>query len=127
MSHVTRHASRISMASMHASCVLCLVTYMAGCATTPKSAPVKPVETVDQQLEAARKVVGGMANRDLSREELIKFGQGLNRDPEAKTAVQKIVAPSAAPVIKYSPVTGKHYSGDLEYDPETGVKLEVAP
>ena len=33
----------------------------------------------------------------------------------------------AAPVVKYSPVTGKHYSGDLEFDPETGARLEVLP
>ncbi len=100
---------------------------LAGCATAPKPLGTgKSPETIDEQLEAAQKVVGGMANKDMSREDLIKFGQNLKKDPEAQIAVQKITAP-AAPVIKYSPVTGKHYSGDVDIDPETGVKLQILP
>jgi len=101
--------------------------FLAGCATAPKPLTTgKTVETVDEQLNAAQKVMGGMAHKDMSRGDLIRFGQDLRKDPEARSAVQKITAPFA-PVIKYSPVTGKHYSGDLEFDPETGVKLEILP
>jgi hypothetical protein len=41
-------------------------------------------------------------------------------------AAQKVVgamAPAAGAVEKYSPVTGKHYSGALEFEPGTGVRL----
>ena len=41
-------------------------------------------------------------------------------------AAKKVVgalAPGKGSVEKYSPVTGKHYSGALEYEPGTGVKL----
>lgn len=41
-------------------------------------------------------------------------------------AAQKVVgalSPDKGAAEKYSPVTGKHYSGALEYEPGTGVKL----
>ncbi len=41
-------------------------------------------------------------------------------------AAKKVVgalSPDKGSVEKYSPVTGKHYSGALEYEPGTGVKL----
>ena len=46
--------------------------------------------------------------------------------PVQMDAARKVVgalAPSQGAVEKYSPVTGKHYSGALEYEPGTGVKL----
>lgn len=49
----------------------------------------------------------------------------LQSDEEAQTAVEAISESLEGKNIniKYSPATGKRYSGDLEYDPETGVKL----
>ncbi len=41
-------------------------------------------------------------------------------------AAKKVVgalSPSTGSAEKYSPVTGKHYSSALEYEPGTGVKL----
>ena len=41
-------------------------------------------------------------------------------------AAKKVVgalSPDKGSVEKYSPVTGKHYSGALEYEPGTGAKL----
>ena len=108
--------------------LLVVAVGIVGCATPSGVATrTQSKETTDQQLDAARKVVGGMANRDMSREELLKFGQGLQHDPQAGDAVNKIVGNGQAPVVKYSPVTGKHYSGDVDIDPETGVKLLVVP
>lgn len=50
------------------------------------------------------------------------------QNEESRSAAKKILGVDAEkPVVKYSPVTGKHYSGDLEFDPETGAKLEVVP
>ena len=45
---------------------------------------------------------------------------------EQMNAAKKVVeamAPSSGVVEKYSPLTGRHYSGTLEYEPGTGVKL----
>lgn len=87
---------------LRAFCVLCLVSCLGGCAATPK----KVISPVDQQFQAV--------------------AVDVYQNPESRAAAQKILGVNAdQPVIKYSPVTGKHYSGDLEFDPETGAKLEV--
>jgi hypothetical protein len=61
-----------------------------GCVATSPS--VKKSESAQEQITAAKKVVGALA-------------------------------PTGAVVEKYSPVTGKHYTGTLEFEPGTGVKL----
>jgi len=46
--------------------------------------------------------------------------------PAQIDAAKKIVgamAPSRSPVEKYSPVTGRHYSGAIEFEPGTGARL----
>ncbi len=47
----------------------------------------------------------------------------LTAQMDAARKVIGAMAPSEGPVEKYSPLTGKHYSGALEYEPGTGVKL----
>lgn len=42
---------------------------------------------------------------------------------EAAKKVTGAMAPAKTPAEKYSPVTGRHYSGVLEFEPGTGVKL----
>jgi PBP1b-binding outer membrane lipoprotein LpoB len=83
--------------------VLCLVLFLSGCATAPKAS----VSPVDQKFQAV--------------------AVDVYQNPESRSAAEKILGVNAddKPVVKYSPVTGKHYSGDLEFDPETGARLEV--
>ena len=84
------------------SCALCLVPFFSGCVTVPKPS----VNSDDQKLQAV--------------------AIDLYKNEDSRSAAQKILGVNTdKPVIKYSPVTGKHYSGDLEFDPETGAKLEV--
>ena len=101
----------------------------AGCASVPvrHAGSIKPVETADQQLDAVQKVLGGMSGRDVSPQQMKKMTQDIQKNEDTRGVVGKIIGGGGAPVIKYSPATGKHYSGDLEVDPETGVKLEVLP
>jgi hypothetical protein len=115
-------------------CALCpvplalLALLFAGCSTIPKKpvAQANPSETVAQQLDAAQKVVGAMGNKEVSRQDLKALAVDMQKNADSRSAVQKIIGvTNEKPVIKYSPVTGKHYSSDLEYDPETGAKLEV--
>ncbi|MFH0753645.1 MAG: hypothetical protein V2A70_03665 [Candidatus Omnitrophota bacterium] len=72
---------------------LCFAVVMAaaGCAVTPGS--VKRSEPLQEQMKAAKKVVGALS-------------------PTGSAVAEK-----------YSPVTGKHYSGSLEFEPGTGVRL----
>ncbi len=81
-------------------CALCFVSFFSGCATAPKPS----VSANDQKLQAV--------------------AIDLQKNPESRQAAEKILGVNTDhPVVKYSPVTGKHYSGDLEFDPETGAKL----
>lgn len=66
-----------------------------------------------------------MAGRELTEEEVEDVIKDIESDEEARSAVETISDFMSAPArIKYSPATGKRYSADLEFDPETGVKLE---
>lgn len=101
----------------------------AGCATTPKALPpvAKPAETVNERLDAARKVIGGMSSRDVSREDFGRVAGDIEHNEETRAVVGKIIGSGPAPAVKYSPTTGKHYNGNVDVDPETGEKLEVLP
>jgi hypothetical protein len=104
------------------------VLIFSGCAATPRPLSAQPssVETKADQLDAAQKVVGAVAGgRDMTPADMKRVARDVRTDKEAGSVVSEIVGTSGNPVVKYSPATGKHYSGDLEYDPETGVKLEV--
>ncbi|MEI8012553.1 MAG: hypothetical protein WCI27_08790 [Candidatus Omnitrophota bacterium] len=50
-------------------------------------------------------------------------GDTLPAQIEAAKKVTAAMAPAGVPAEKYSPVTGRHYSGALEFEPGTGVKL----
>ncbi|MBF0569381.1 MAG: hypothetical protein HQL18_01210 [Candidatus Omnitrophica bacterium] len=99
---------RVSRGTGNVFCFLlfayCLLV-VAGCATT-KPAPTGSAATVDQKFQAV--------------------AVDIYKNEDSRSAAQKILGvTNDKPVIKYSPVTGKHYSGDLEFDPETGAKLKV--
>ena len=96
----TRGFRRPAMLFLVSLAVFC--TTFSGCATTSKPA----VAPMDDKFRAV--------------------AVDVYQNPESRSAAKKILGVDAPPqVIKYSPVTGKHYSGDLEFDPETGAKLEV--
>ena len=49
--------------------------------------------------------------------------ESLGTQMEAARKVVGAMSPDKGTVEKYSPLTGKHYSGALEYEPGTGAKL----
>jgi len=77
-------------------------------------------ETTKEAVNAMGVVAGSYTGKPMTEEELQQKAKEIDADPEAQSAIQAI---TSAPQIKYSPVTGKRYSGDLEFDPETGAKL----
>ncbi len=95
-----------------------------GCASGRSSAPK---ETPNDQFDMAQKVMGGMTGRDVSNSDMKRMIRDVQTDPGSRDAANKILGAGKPVVVKYSPVTGKHYSGELEVDPETGVKLEILP
>jgi hypothetical protein len=104
-----------------------VVVLLAGCASS-KSADLVVTsgnESPQEAVSALGHVAGAYAGRDLSEAELKKLAQDLQKDEEAQSAVKAIAdtMEGKSAGIKYSPATGKRYSGNLEYDPETGVKL----
>lgn len=103
-----------------------LALFLGGCAS-PAKVPLSghSSESAREQLEAAEKVVGGMTGRPVSREDMNRVARELRTNEDSRSAVQKIIGLGSEdpPVEKYSPLTGRHYSGRLEYEPGTGVKL----
>lgn len=88
--------------------------------------PSKETKETTQEIESAlssvSEAISGQPLTDEQRKSLIR---DLKNNKEAQSAVQAITdSMSGQKVkIKYSPVTGKRYAPNMEYDPETGVKL----
>ena len=80
----------------------------------------KDGETTKDAASAMAVVAGSYTGKPMTEEELKQKAKEINADPEAQSAIRAI---TSVPQIKYSPVTGKRYSADMEYEPETGVKL----
>ena len=53
----------------------------------------------------------------------VKQPDSFSTQMEAAKKIVGAMSPDKGSVEKYSPVSGKHYSGALEYEPGTGVKL----
>ena len=100
---------------------------MAGCASSRNSslAVTSKNETQQEAINALEQVAASYAGKELSEEELRKLNEDLQKDPETQSAVKAIADAMEGKNanIKYSPATGKRYSGELEVDPENGVKL----
>lgn len=105
-------------------CVVLLwcMCVLSGCVSARPSAPLSSPE---DQLQMVQKVVGGMSGREVSNADMKRVVRDVQQNPNSRAAVNKILGAGDPVVVKYSPVTGKHYSGNLDVDPETGVKLEV--
>ncbi|MEW5895724.1 MAG: hypothetical protein AB1650_08240 [Candidatus Omnitrophota bacterium] len=82
-------------------------------------------EDVQEATSALTAVTGAISDKHLNEEELYNAARNMRNDPEARSAVNAISTSfdNKDVKVKYSPATGKRYSADMEYDPETGVKL----
>ena len=100
---------------------LALVGGLGACSSTKGMVNAKEGETTKDAASALGVVAGSYTGKTMTPEELQKAAKNIESDEQAKSAIN---AMTAAPSIKYSPVNGKRYSGDLEYDPENpNVKL----
>ena len=100
-------------------CVVSMV--LLGCAAT------KPLEkeTPKEALNAWGAVAGAISKQEMDEKKMKEAANRLQTDEETQSAVKAISESleGKSSGIKYSPVTGKRYSAEMEYDPETGVKL----
>lgn len=102
---------------------LSLIFFLSGCQSARPMQ--KEGEAPEDVRRAVGSVVGGMSGRKMSDEDVDKLLKDVQNDKEAQSAINSITnSMDGQKRIKYSPATGKRYSADLEYDPETGVKLE---
>lgn len=84
-------------------------------------------ETLNDAVSALAAVTGSVSEKDFSERDLYEAVKSMKNDPEARTAVEAISSAfdKGQVQIKYSPATGKRYGADIEFDPETGVKLLI--
>jgi len=104
--------------------VLFVLFYLIGCQTAkPIVSDNESIEDVQSALES---VAEALAGKTLTEEEKKELADQIKNNPQAKSAIEAITNSMKGQKvrIKYSPTTGKRYSPDLEYDPETGEKLE---
>ena len=82
-------------------------------------------EELIDAVTALESVSEAITGRELTQEELRQLSNDLRKDEAAQSAIKSIstaLDPNKVRV-KYSPATGKRYNADMEYCPETGVKL----
>ncbi|HRZ40125.1 MAG TPA: hypothetical protein P5246_03860 [Candidatus Omnitrophota bacterium] len=115
--------------------IIAVVFLGAGCASArrPSSLAVEGGNLLntskDEDLYDAATALGSVAGAwtggEMTEAEMREAAKRLQNDTEAKSAIEAISTSFKKDQVrvKYSPATGKRYSADLEYDPETGVKL----
>ena len=93
---------------------------LSSCSSSKGLVNSKGGETTKEAVSAMGVVAGSYTGKPMTEEEIQQKAKEIDADPEARSAIEAI---TSAPQIKYSPVTGKRYSADMEYEPETGAKL----
>ena len=105
-----------------------------GCATVSEKksrAEIKEVfqtsedESIHDVATALESMSEAMTGTELTGQQIENLSKDLRNNEDAQTAVKKIADSFDRKnvSVKYSPSTGKRYSADMEYCPETGVKL----
>ena len=97
-----------------------LAGVLSSCGSTKDIVNTKEGESSKDAASALGVVAGSYTGKPMTEEELKQKAREIEKDPEAQSAIQALTTASK---IKYSPVTGKRYSAELEYVPETGAKL----
>lgn len=89
-----------------------IVVCLAGCQSAPK--------TTNLDLPAMHTMAEGLANTQVSQEDLRRLGVQMQKDPETKSAVQAVNSAFSVQDtgVKYCPKDGKRFSSRLKYCPE---------
>jgi beta-xylosidase len=97
-----------------------------GCSTSSQN--LKKAHDQEVMIDAVKTVAESVGGREMSDQDMKNLIRDIRTDPDTRSAVEAIqsaVNPQSDDGrIKFSPATGKRYAPHMEYDPETGVKLE---
>lgn len=99
--------------------------FLAGCSVTAKSTP-SAVSNQKETTEALRSVAGALGGQPVDDKKLKELVGEIRKDPQAQSAIQSVTGSLSGQNIniKYCPVDGKRYSGDLQVCPEHQVQLK---
>lgn len=103
----------------------CFVLPMVSCQTVRPS--LNSNENLEDVQQAIGTVAGALSGQPMSKEDVNKLMRDIRTNPDSRSAVESMATtmdPQNRGRVKYSPATGKRYAPHLEYDPETGVRLE---
>ncbi len=116
--------------SRHGYLFLCVFIFLAGCTSTAHNAktvgPHAPGESQKDVISAMESVLGNVAGKPVSQKDLEKLNRAIQKDPEAKSAVQTITnSLRAEQVVKFCPIDGERYSPKFENCPVHHVPLKT--
>jgi len=96
-----------------------------GCASAQKSAAMKKED--EEAMSALRNVASAVSGQEIQEKDLQDLGRKIQRDPEAKSAVQAITnsLSGQGQVIKYCPIDGERYSPKFTICPIHQVLLKT--
>lgn len=101
--------------------LLLLLTITIGCQTAPHSTNSKQDDTVS----GLTSMTSGLTNRSVTEADLKKIAVQVAHDPQAQSAIRSInTALSPQHTVKYCPVDGERFSGDVDTCPVHHVKLK---
>ena len=101
---------------------LVIVLFSLGGCQTPVPKP-KPDRA--ETLAALTTMTRGLTNKNISEDDLKNLAHQVARDPQAQTAIKSInSAFSASHTVKYCPIDGQRFSGEMTDCPVHHVKLK---
>lgn len=104
--------------------LIVLALMAAGCQSVPKqTAPGR--ESPKEIVSAISSVTQGLTNQPLSEEDLRRLAVQVQKDPQAKSALQAVNTSFDVrdTGVKYCPIDGKRFNSRVEYCPDHKVKL----
>lgn len=104
-----------------------LIVLLCGSCQTMRGQDLPVNETPQEQKESMKSVIGVIAGKAISDEDLKKIGKQIHEDPQAQSAVKAITdsLSGESVIIKYCPIDGARYFQDFKQCPEHKVDLKV--
>jgi len=100
--------------------------FLVGCQTAVSKSANPKIESNAQVVSALGAVTEGLTNQDVSQKELKNLAIQVQKDPQAKSAVQSInQALNAQQMgVKYCPIDGQRFDASIDICPIHKVKLK---
>lgn len=84
-----------------------------------------PTETRQQEVQSIQSVVGALSGKPVTEQDLRKLSTDIKKDKDAQAALNAIASPMTQGAhVKYCPVDGKRFGGNLKTCPDHGGELK---